>query len=230
MNVSNEFSRYAEHYGEYNVIQRKVADRLVSGIEAMPQRLLDIGCGSGAIARRIDWAFERLIAVDFAPRMLELHPKAEQIECHYGDFNDPELYRQLQQYHFDRIVSASALQWSPDLSHTFELIRTLNAPVSLAIFTSGTFRTLFETAGLPPLLRSASEIESLAKHYFNVKCETVRYSLAFENVRDMFRYIKRSGVSGNRNVLSYKETKQLMEAYPLDYLEFEVLFIEGTPI
>lgn len=227
MNVSNEFSRYAEHYGEYNIIQRKVADKLVSGIAGTPQRLLDIGCGRGAIAARIDWSYQRLIAVDFAPRMLELHPKAERIECLYGDFNDPQLYRQLQQYHFDRVVSASALQWSPDLSHTFELIRTLNAPVSLAIFTSGTFRTLFETAELPPLLRSAEEVEALAKRYFNAECETVRYSLAFENVRDMFRYIKRSGVSGNRNVLSYKETKRLMETYPLDYLEFEVLFIQS---
>jgi malonyl-CoA O-methyltransferase len=227
MNVSNEFSRYAEHYGEYDIIQRKVADRLIAGVEGSPQHLLDIGCGRGAVAERIDWPYRHLIAVDFAPRMLELHPKSEQIECIYGNFDNPELYAYLQDHHFDRVFSASALQWSPNLAHTFELIRTLHAPVSLAIFTSGTFKTLFETAGLPPLLRSAEEVEPMAKHYFNAKCETVRYSLAFDSVRDMFRYIKRSGVSGNRNVLTYKETKRLMETYPLDYLEFEVLFIQS---
>jgi len=225
MNVSNEFSRYAAHYGSYNVIQRKVAERLVSAVGDAPQLLLDIGCGRGAVAERIDWAYRRLIAVDFAPRMLELHPKGARIECIYGDFNDPALYGHLRQYRFDRIFSASALQWSPDLAHTFGLIRSLKAPVSLAIFTAGTFETLYKTAGLPPLLRPAAEIEALASRAFDASSETVRYTLAFENVREMFRYIKRSGVSGNRNVLTYKETKRLMETYPLDHLEFEVIFI-----
>lgn len=227
MNVSSEFSRYADHYGEFNVIQEKVAERLVAGIDDAPGHLLDIGCGRGAIAGRIGWPFEYLIAVDFAPRMLELHPKGNSIECIYGDFDNPELYAYLQNYRFDRIVSASALQWSPDLAHTFGLIRTLRAPVSAAIFTSGTFKTLFETAGLPPLLQSAQEVEALAEHYFGASGETVQYALAFESVREMFRYIKRSGVSGNQNVLGYKQTKRLMEAYPLGYLEFEVLFIQS---
>ena len=225
MNVQNEFSRYADHYGSYNIIQEKVADKLVSGVTDAPQNILDIGCGRGAVAGRISWPYRHLIGVDFAPRMLELHPQGKGIECFQGDFDDPRLYSLLKERRFERIFSASALQWSPDMAHTFSLVRSLNAPVSLAVFTSGTFKTLFETAGLPPLLRSAEEVESLAKHFFNASCEVVRYSLAFESVRDMFRYIKRSGVSGNRNVLTYKETKALLESYPLDHLEFEVLFI-----
>lgn len=227
MRISSEFSRYADHYGQYNIIQEKVADRLVGSIVDAPQTVLDIGCGRGAVARRIDWPYRRLVAIDFAPRMLELHPRGEDIECIYGDFDSPELYERLREYRFDRIVSASALQWSPDLAHTFALIRSLNAPVSLAIFTAGTFKSLFETAGLPPLLLSAEDVISTAREYFNASYETVQYSLAFENTREMFRYIKRSGVSGNRNVLTYKETKRLMQTYPLDYLEFEVLFIQS---
>jgi malonyl-CoA O-methyltransferase len=41
----------------------------------------------------------------------------------------------------------------------------------------------------------------------------------------MLRYIKRSGVSGGRNVLGVTQMRRLMERYPLEYLEFEVLFI-----
>lgn len=230
MNVLNEFSRYAGHYGSHNIIQERVADRLVAGVKDAPQAMLDIGCGRGAIAKRIDWPYRTLVGVDFAPGMLELHPEGERIECIRADFNDPKLYAALKARGFDRIFSASALQWSPDMAHTFALIRSLDAPVSLAIFTAGTFKTLFETAGLSPILRGAEEVEALAKRFFNVSCDVVRYSLAFDSVRDMFRYIKRSGVSGKRNVLSYIETKRLMQAYPLDYLEFEVLFIEGSPI
>lgn len=227
MKVSNEFSRFAEAYASYSIIQDKVADKLMSAMTDRPKVLLDIGCGRGAITKRIHWEMERLIAVDFAPRMLELHPKGAQIECIFGDFDDPALYQRFGCVDFDRIVSASALQWSPDLAHTFGLIRSLNAPVSLAIFTAGTFETLLKTASLPPMLQHADTVASMARSHFDASFETVHYSLAFENVREMFRYIKRSGVSGNRNALSYIKTKQLMSAYPLDYLEFEVLFIRN---
>lgn len=227
MNVLEEFSRYAEHYGTYNLIQERVAERLVREVPDTPQVILDIGCGRGAIAERIDWDYRSLVGVDFAPGMLQLHPVGKHVECIRSDFDDPKLYTALKERGVDRIFSASALQWSPDLAHTFALIRSLHAPVSLAIFTSGTFKTLFETAKLPPLLRSAEAVETLAKRFFGASCEIVRYSLSFDNARDMFRYIKRSGVSGNRNVLTYKETKELMRNYPLDYLEFEVLFIQN---
>ena len=65
----------------------------------------------------------------------------------------------------------------------------------------------------------------MAEDHFGASTETVRFSLGFDDVREMFRYIKRSGVSGKRNIMTYKETKRLMEAYPLDHLEFEVVFI-----
>jgi malonyl-CoA O-methyltransferase len=46
----------------------------------------------------------------------------------------------------------------------------------------------------------------------------------------MFKYIKKSGVSGGEKRLGYKEMKVLMELYPLNYLEFEVLFVEATSL
>ena len=53
------------------------------------------------------------------------------------------------------------------------------------------------------------------------------YTLEFDSTREMFKYIKKSGVSGGEKKLSYKQTRYLMETYPLDYLEFEVLFVEA---
>ncbi|MBV5334762.1 MAG: methyltransferase, partial [Sulfuricurvum sp.] len=126
---------------------------------------------------------------------------------------------------FDRIYSASALQWAENLNSVFQAISGLNSPVSLAIFTSGTFKTLYETAGLLPILKSSEEIMEIANLHFNAQYEIVRYVLEFDSVREMFRYIKRSGVSGGRRVLDFAQTKRLMETYPLTYLEFEVIFI-----
>ncbi len=228
MSVQVEFSKYADHYGLYNVIQQRVVAKLLADLDEEPKRILDLGCGSGALCRALPWAPEHFIGVDFAPGMLELHPKAENIECVYGDFNDPTLFEHLQHLELDRIFSASALQWSKDLEALFIRIASLHTPLSLAIFTGNTFKTLFETAGLKPLLRSSEEVTTLAKRHFHApRVEVVRYELAFDSTRDMFRYIKRSGVSGSRNVLSYKEMKHLMHSYPLHYLEFEVVFIHS---
>jgi malonyl-CoA O-methyltransferase len=226
MKISSEFSKYATHYGSYNIIQNQVATKLLKSIKGKPKRILDLGCGSGAVIGRVDWEFEHFVGVDFAPGMLELHPKAKKIECIYGNFNDTMLFEQLKTYTFDYTISASALQWADDLEQVFQSIKVLNTPVALAIFTSGTFKTINKTAGLEPLLRSRKELKRLQEAYFgDAKFEVVEYQLAFESVRDMFRYIKKSGVSGSRKLLSYRDTKRLMQEYPLNYLEFEVAFI-----
>ena len=225
MKVSSEFSKHALHYGSYNVIQNKVIKRLLKKVKDKPLNILDLGCGSGALYKNVSWKYEHFTGVDFAPGMLELHPKAQNSECIYGDFNDKTLFDNLVTYKYDYIFSASALQWAEDLEMVFSNIKSLNAPIALAIFSSNTFKTLNETASLKPLLRSAEMINELQKKYFDADLEVVEYKLEFESTRDMFKYIKNSGVSGSRKVLDYKQTKKLMNDYPLNYLEFEVVFI-----
>ena len=48
-NACHEFSRYAAEYGSRNVIQRHVADKLISSTQDYPKRILDLGCGSGTL-------------------------------------------------------------------------------------------------------------------------------------------------------------------------------------
>jgi len=225
MKISLEFSKYAPFYGSLNIIQDKVANRLLSYISSNPKNILDLGCGSGVLCKKIDWKYKHFIGVDFAPGMLELHPKSKKIECIYGNFNDNMLFENLITYEFDYIISASSLQWAENIEDVFKNIKLLNAPIALAIFTSNTFKTLHKTASIKSLLKSADEIYKLQKKYFDVNFEIVKYKLEFSSTREMFRYIKRSGVSGSRKILDYKQTKQLMKDYPLNYLEFEVVFI-----
>jgi len=228
MKISSEFSKHATEYETLNSIQTKVVQKLLTDLSCKPSHILDLGCGSGALCESISWQYKHFTGVDFAPGMLELHPKSKKIEAIYGDFNDRGLFENLSTYKFDHIFSASALQWAENLEDVFRNISALNTPVSLAIFTSGTFKTLNATASLISLLRDKEEIQRLQQKYFNAKYEVVEYNLAFDSVRDMFRYIKRSGVSGSRNVLSFKETKRLMKEYPLKHLEFEVAFITSS--
>ena len=225
MKISSEFSKYALEYSSNNVIQEKVVTKLLSLCDSKPKRILDLGCGNGALCKAINWEYIHFTGVDFAPGMLELHPKSKKIECIYGNFNDASLFENLVTQEYEHIFSASALQWSENLEKVFQNIKGLETSISLAIFTSGTFETLNKTAKLKPLLRSASVIKELSDRYFKADFEIVKYTLEFESTRDIFRYIKKSGVSGSRNVLTYRQTKKLMKEYPLNYLEFEVAFI-----
>jgi malonyl-CoA O-methyltransferase len=225
-NPCHEFSRYAAEYGSRNVIQRHVAQKLIASTKSQPKRILDLGCGNGTLFSLIDWEVDRFVGVDFSDSMLSHHPLSPNVELILGDFNDPALFERLGSEHFDRIYSASALQWSEDLDRVIESLTSLNAPMSLAIFTAGTFKTLHECAGVTPLLRSSDEVMAIAEKHLDARFEVLHYTLEFDSVREMFRYIKRSGVSGGRRVLDFSQTKQLMETYPLNYLEFEVVFIQ----
>lgn len=225
MRVRDEFSRYANSYGECNRIQVEVAQKLLAMTTDYPRRIVDLGCGSGTLYRLIDWEVDHFVGIDFSSGMLALHPVSDEVELRLADFNDPLVLAELQKRVYDRIYSASALQWAEDLEVIFQTLGGIKTPLSLAIFTSGTFKTLHEVAHIPPLLRSGEEIIAMAKKYMNAQYELFETILPFESVLEMFRYIKRSGVSGGRNVLSFTQTKALMKHYPLTYLEFEIVFI-----
>ena len=228
MKISTEFSKNASNYDTLNHIQNLVVEKLLSLVDTQPKHILDLGCGSGALCKNIDWDYEHFIGVDFAPGMLELHPKSHKIESVYGNFNDKTLFDNLIAYDYDYIFSASSLQWAENLEDVLFNIKKLNAPIALAIFTSNTFKTLNTTASLDSLLSNTETIKESVEKYFDVNFEVLEYKLEFQSVRDMFKYIKRSGVSGSRKVLSFKETKKLMDIYPLNYLEFEVAFITSV--
>jgi malonyl-CoA O-methyltransferase len=167
--------------------------------------------------------------MDISSEMLALHPDTAKITRVRGDFNEPEVFGALSPSRYDLLLSASALQWSSDLDITLQALRPLSERCCFAVFTAGTFRTLHAHAGITsPIFNEDLLKEKLGK-YFDAAFETVRYKLHFDTVYEMLRYIKESGTSGGERRLSYKQTKQLLDEYPLDYLEFEVLFAETIP-
>jgi malonyl-CoA O-methyltransferase len=235
MHAVKEFRRHAASYRDYSVIQRQAAAYLLAWIgERKLGRVLDIGCGDGALYRglcSLSLDFEAFVGVDLAEEMLALHPVTRRVRLLRGDFNDPRFLRSLRDERPQTILSASALQWSLDLDRTLGELATLGARRHyLSLFTSGTFATLHRLAGIVSPIRSFEETRvALARHYHLHRVERVRYRLHFDSTREIFRYIKRSGVSGGEARLGYRQAKRVMEAYPLDYLEFELLFASGEP-
>lgn len=231
-NVIEEFSRFAHQYDQHNIIQAKVAKILVDKLSLKNyNRILDIGCGSGEVFKNLkdrEIHFNELTVFDSSSAMLEIHPTEEGVIKICADFNDKNFLKTLPSSYYDLILSSSALQWSNDLDFTLKKLSSLSSRLHTAIFTSGTFKTLHKEAHIKSPIYSAQILqEKILKHYRDVSFELQHFTLSFESTREMFRYIKKSGVSSGEKKLTYRETRQLMETYPLDHLEFEILFVEA---
>lgn len=231
-NVVQEFSRFAHKYDRYNMIQSKVATALVDKLPRIAYKnVIDIGCGSGEVYKNLQQqhiVVEHFVALDSAETMLAIHPEGKDIHKLCANFNDKHFIAQVPAVSYDVVISSSALQWSTDLAYTIRALSTLSSTFYGAVFTSGTFKTLHETAGVSSPIYTAQTVQDVMKeHYNNVQFEIHQYRLEFASTREMFRYIKQSGVSSGERKLSYTQTKALMDTYPLNYLEFEVLFIEA---
>ena len=230
--VVQEFSRFAHQYNTYNRIQAKVATALVS---MLPKKsyinLIDIGCGSGEVYKNLQSEAietEMFVGLDSSHEMLTLHPEYASVTTICANFNEKDFLKEIPKVEYDLILSSSALQWSTDLSCTLRELATLSSHFYGAVFTSGTFKTLHQSANVKSPIYSVDTVQEVIKTYYSkVHFNVHHYRLEFESTRDMFKYIKQSGVSSGERKLSYKQTKKLMETYPLNYLEFEVLFIEA---
>jgi len=230
--VVQEFSRFAHKYDTYNMIQAKVATTLVEKLPRVNYKnIIDVGCGSGEVYKNLQIqkiSVENFIALDSAETMLAIHPEGKAIHKMCVNFNERGFLENLPHNKCDLLLSSSALQWSTDLSYTMGELSSLSSIFHGAVFTSGTFKTLHEIAGVSSPIYNVEMVQDVLNQYYDdVEYEIHQYSLEFESTRDMFKYIKQSGVSSGERKLSYKQTKQLMETYPLNYLEFEVLFIEA---
>lgn len=225
MKVKNQFSKYAKEYETHNIIQQIVAKSLVRELKFQPKRILELGCGSGQVFNHISWEVEFYKAIDASSSMCELHPKSENIKVKCLNFDTDEFINEIKNDSYDIVLSSSALQWSNDLSKIVQHLSYITKEINAVLFTSNTFKTIQEiTKTKSPILDEDSIKEAFLK-FFNCEFETILYKLEFDNKKDLFDYIKKSGVSGEKS-LSYSDSKKLYKEYPYNYLEFEVIFVK----
>ena len=225
MSVKNQFSKYANEYKNHNIIQQIVAKSLVRELKFQPKRILELGCGSGQVFNHISWEVEFYKAIDASVSMCELHPKSVNIEVKCLNFDTQDFINEIRNDSYDIVLSSSALQWSNDLSKIVQHLSFITKEINAVLFTSNTFKTIQEiTKTKSPILDEDSIKEAFLK-FFNCEFETILYKLEFDNKKDLFDYIKKSGVSGEKS-LSYSDSKKLYKEYPYNYLEFEVIFVK----
>jgi ubiquinone/menaquinone biosynthesis C-methylase UbiE len=125
------FDRWAPHY-EADVFSRRLAalqTEALGALELEPgDRLLDVGCGSGAAVRQAAGAVERAVGVDLSPGMIararELAAGVANVDFREGDseqlpFGDGE---------FSAVVCTTSLHHYPDLGRAVTEMARVLAP------------------------------------------------------------------------------------------------------
>ncbi len=225
MSVKNQFSKYANEYKNHNIIQQIVAKSLVRELKFQPKRILELGCGSGQVFNHISWEVEFYKAIDASSSMCELHPKADNIEVKCLNFDTQDFINEIKNDSYDIVLSSSALQWSNNLAKIIEQLSYITKEINAVLFTSNTFKTIQEITNTKSPILDEDSIKNAFSKFFNCEFETILYKLEFDNKKDLFDYIKKSGVSGEKS-LSYSDSKKLYKEYPYNYLEFEVIFVK----
>lgn len=226
--VQEQFSKYAKEYNSNNIIQQIVSKALVREIVNKPKRILELGCGSGQVFKNIDFDFDYYKAIDFSTEMCEIHPKHTNLDIQCLSFDTEEFHKNLENEQYDLILSSSALQWSQNLSKIVKTLSNISDSINMVLFTSNTFKTIFELTNTNSPILDLKEIKKSFDKFYTCEYEVLNYKLEFENKKELFNYIKNSGVSGDKKSLSFEKAKHLYKNYNLGYLEFEVVFIKGT--
>jgi len=225
--INKSFSKHANEYNSYNIIQQIVSKALIRELDFKPKRILELGCGSGQVFKNIDFLFEYYKAIDFSSSMCEIHPKGDNLDVVCLNFDEKEFEQNIKDEKYDIVLSSSALQWSKDLKRVVKILSKVSSNISMVLFTSNTFKTIFEISKTKSPILNIKDIKNSFDSFYDCEYEVLNYKLEFDCKKDLFDYIKNSGVGGGNNTLSFKQAKKLYTQYTLNYLEFEVVFIKG---
>lgn len=120
--VEKSFSCAVNVYDQIAWIQPLVAARLATRLQGNPSRILEVGCGTGALSIHLKKRFPEaeLVFTDISLSMLELCKAklngAGVFKVMDGERPDPSLG------HFDLITSSLAFQWFEDLPEAIRLL------------------------------------------------------------------------------------------------------------
>ncbi len=152
--VAQAFEHAANQYEQFAVLQQEVAERLDAHLnftKIAPQRMLDIGCGTGFLTERLRQRFPRaaMVALDVAPSMCRvcqqrLGRRRLPWQARRAVVTGDALHLPLADGGFDLVTSSLTMQWLSDPVAMLREMRRVLAPDGLMLFSTFGRRTLEE--------------------------------------------------------------------------------------
>jgi len=151
--VKRSFSNATSSYDDHAVLQREIADRLLTHLEFTklePVRIIDIGCGTGYFTRLLRRKYKKatIIAADLSEAMVKSTRTSHGRRmpwhgCHLHAVTDATSLP-FKSGSFDLVCSNLAMQWVVNPEHMLKEMRRVLAPGGLMLFSTFGRRTLTE--------------------------------------------------------------------------------------
>lgn len=233
--ISRNFSQSARDYDKHAVLQKALANELLSLAGKLePKRILDIGCGTGYLTRRLAETFPKaeVIGIDIAPGMIEVaRNKNSRANLNFiaGDGEDIPL----ENLTFDLVVSNASLQWM-DAKRVFAGAHKVLNPGGRFIFTTfgpQTLRELKVSGFRVNKFLSVVELKGIAGNLFStirLKSKIVRQR--FEGVKELIYHLKEIGAQSadkrksEYSLSAFKEYKEKFSSNGCIYATYELIY------
>lgn len=196
----NRFARAVETYESQAVVQRHAAEHLAelmgNVFHVLGGRILEIGCGTGILSRRLLTRFapSELVVNDLCPDMGICFSNVPRTRFLPGDAREVQWPGT-----FDAIASASALQWFGDITAFANRCATVlpkGGVLAVSCFGPATLR---ETAALTGCGLHYPDFEtfrsSLETAFDCCACEQAIETLTFPDASSVLRHLKATGVT-----------------------------------
>lgn len=231
------FSAAAAGYNRLARVQRAVADRLFQGLAFLgdAHRVLDIGCGTGNLTRRLaeTWPRADVDGIDLAPGMIDEARRLNGTATRPVFFvADAATFTGERPY--DLLVSSSTLHWVQPLESTFKHLANLltsDGGFAFAIMLEHTLKELHDARtevapDNPPAQRMPSNeavCDALARAGFHVEIDEMEEHVTHaESTAELLHELQALGVTGGplsrgTRPLSRGEIQRLAGIYDTRY-------------
>jgi malonyl-CoA O-methyltransferase len=214
--VRRNFSRAADSYAQAAVLQREVEQRCLEQLfaltEIQPQRVLDLGCGTGRSSGLIKkhWRRSEVIALDIALPMLQQVPKHTRFWRPVRRVCANVSRLPFAEQTIDVVFSNLCLQWVSDLPGVLNEIRRVIKPAGVLLISTFGPETLSELRDAylqnqyPPPLSDFAAIaqvgDALMQSGFkNPVLLRENFTLTYPSVRDIAKDLRAIGATDARH-------------------------------